>query len=361
MTVVAPPTVAFLDRDHILELTRLLLTRPGADERDWLRAFFAPEEVDVDELLTLGSALRDERGARVVGPEPDAATLADASVLIFRRGAVTRETIEAAPSLRLIQRLGGSPAPIDLEAARQHGVSVSCLPRRSLALTAEHTLTLTLTLAKRVLAADRAVRAWDGEGATEPGAVSYNWVGLPDVVGLQGATLGLIGLGEVAVLVAERARALGMRVLYTTRTRRPAEEERALGVEFRTLDELLDESRFVSVHVPANAATQGMIGREQFARMAPDAYFVNTSRGGIVDEDALYDALAQGRIAGAALDVHDAEPRSADDRFCRLANTILTPHVGSGSSLRVVLDELAAIYANAAAVLDGGEPPHGRV
>jgi phosphoglycerate dehydrogenase-like enzyme len=337
--------IAFLDDDHVMKLTRLTLS--GGDH-DWLRAFFAPEVVDVEDLFALAG---DLRGSEVTLGEPT-----DVDAIVFRRGRVPRALFDACPGLRLVQRLGEDASGIDLEAARERGVHVSCLPRRTLRLTAEHALLLMLALAKRLLEADRAVRA--GPAAPEGDGVAYNWPGLAGIGGLVGRTLGIVGLGEVGTLVARRARAFEMRVIYAGR--RPSPRAAELGVERRTLDALLEEADVVSIHVPGTTENERLIGAPELARMRPGALLVNTSRGRIVDEDALYGALVSGRLAGAGLDVHAHEPRPPSDRFCALENVILTPHV-SGGSRRNTLDEVALMYDNLRAVARGEPPAHGRV
>lgn len=342
MTGVATGTrrVAFLDEDHVLNLVRGLLA--GED----VTSFFAPEQPG--DLARLTAGLKNVHiGQSVV----------DSEVLVLRRGRVDRALIESAPALRLVQRLGSRRDGIDLVAARERGIAVSCLPRPSLVRTAEHAMTLLLALAKRLLPADRAVRA--GTALTRsPDGVTYNWAGLTGIGGLAGKRLGIVGLGEVGTLVAERARAFGMIVRYTARTRLPADRETELGVEFRPLRTLLAESDAVTLHVPGFA--DPVLGPVELALMRPGALLVNTSRGRFVDEDALYAALTTGRLGGAGLDVHAVEPRPPTDRFCALDNVVLTPHVGGGSR-RDVLAEIGQLLDNIRVALAGGIPEHGLV
>jgi phosphoglycerate dehydrogenase-like enzyme len=353
--------IAFLDDDHVMKLTRLMLSAGDRAEEEWLRGFFTPEPVDVPRLLELGAGLRRADGAEVVLVDPRRPqSVAGSTVLVFRRGRVTAETMDACPDLRLIQRLGEDASSVDLDAARERGIEVSCLPRRSLHHAAEHAVMLMLALSKRLLVADRAVRTVEPGAASSSDGVAYNWVGLTGIGGLAGRTLGIVGLGEVGVHLATRAHALGMRLLYADRRRLAPDREEALHVELRSLDELLEGSDYVSLHVPGTGANERLIGAPQLARMRPRAYLVNTSRGPVVDEDALYEALVERRIAGAGLDVHAHEPRPAADRFCRLDNVILTPHVSGGSRLDTVA-EVEAMFDNVRAVLAGQPPPHGGV
>jgi phosphoglycerate dehydrogenase-like enzyme len=332
--------VAVVDDDHVLRLVRGLLTADATA----VRAFFVPETVDVDAAFALADGVRLTEDA--------------ADVLLFRRGEVSRAVIEAHPGIRLIQRLGEDPGPIDLEAARDHGVAVSCLPRRTLRHAAEHALLLMLALSKRLLVADRAVRAGTPPpvGATDGDGVAYNWPAIDGLGGLAGRTLGVIGLGELATHVVRRARAFEMDAIYHSVPELPEERERALGVSRRSLDELLAEADVVSVHVPGTTA--GLLGARELALMRPQALLINTSRGRVIDEDALYDALVTGAIAGAGLDVHRVEPRPPGDRFAALENVVLTPHIAGGSRLNT-LDEVGAMFENMRAVMAGGPPPHG--
>jgi phosphoglycerate dehydrogenase-like enzyme len=189
--------------------------------------------------------------------------------------------------------------------------------------------------------------------------VAYNWVGISDIGGLFGKTLGIIGLGEVGSLAAAMARGFHMRVLYCNRNRLPRAQEEKLGVAYTPLAELLAQSDFVSLHATNLPANRGLIDARTFAAMKPSAFFINTARGPIVDEDALHDALTKGTIAGAGLDVHAIEPRPTPDRLAALPNVILTPHIAGGSR-KGILREIEAILANCRAVL-AGEPIQHRV
>ncbi len=283
----------------------------------------------------------------------------EAAIVIFRRAEIDGTVLAAAPKLRLIQRLGERPEGIDLAAAAAAGVEVSCVPRRSLAYTAEHAVLLMLAVAKRLIEADAAVRAADYDrGRVEPiNDVAYNWAGLGGLGGLYGKTLGIVGLGEVGTLVARGARAFGMRVLYTKRRRLDPEREAELQVAHRSLPELLAEADYVSVHAPQTPETESLFDAQAFARMKPGAVFVNTARGSLVDEEALYHALKQGHLRGAGLDNHRVEPRAAEDPFCRLPNVVLTPHIAGGSRLGL-LDEIAVLLQNCRAALDGAAIRH---
>jgi glyoxylate reductase len=198
-----------------------------------------------------------------------------------------------------------------------------------------------------VAAADRSVRA--GEWQTwSPTA----WLG----VDVFGATLGIIGLGEIGEAVARRARGFGMTILYNSRTRKP-EIEASLGLEWCELDELLQRADFVSIHTPLTEHTRNLLGEREFGLMQSHALLVNTARGQVVDQAALVRALKAGRIGGAALDVTDPEPLPGESPLLRLPNVTVLPHIGSASfATRARMARMAA--ENIIAALDGRRPPN---
>ena len=362
MSAHKPTRIAFFDEDHVMTLVRMGLTRWTEDDKAWLCGFFAPEPFDLGTLAEMGRGLQEQDGVTVTRAAGDPAALAGADIVLFRRGAIDAGVLGACPDLLLVQRLGERTAGIDLAALRARGVPLSCLARRSMAYTAEHTLLLMLALAKRLPEAERRLRAGDYDAAlvTNPSKVAYNWVGLSDVTGLAGKVVGMVGLGEVGAIVAKLARAFGMQVIDANRQPLSADREAEMGARFRPLPALMTEADFVTVHAPDTPQTRHLIGPGEIGRMKPDAMLVNTSRGALVDEDALYDALHQCRIAGAGLDVHATEPREKADRFCALPNVILTPHLAGGSR-KGILAEVSAIYDNFRGVLAGGQPPYDRV
>src|SRR5882762_6193013 len=223
------PRILFLDDDPVIRVLRMVLS--DAEHDPWIRDYFAPEKVDVSRLARAAKGLRRSDGA-VIGLASDG-KFEDAAAILFRRGAVNRELLARHPNLKLIQRLGERSQDIDLEAAAERGIRVSCLPRRTLHYTAEHGILLMLALAKRLIASDRAVRegAVAAAGLGDLGGVVYNWAGM-DASGLYGKTLGIVGMGEVGLLTARLARAFGMTILYTKRSRATPEQEAATGARF---------------------------------------------------------------------------------------------------------------------------------
>ncbi len=244
------------------------------------------------------------------------------------------------PRLRVIGRAGVGVDNIDLQAAQENKVVVVNAPEATTIAVAEHTLALMLALARQIPAADASMR----RGAWE----KSNFIGDE----LAGKSLGLIGLGRIGAAVADRARAFGMRILAYDPYIEP-EEVRQRGVEPCDLEALLTRSDVISVHVPHSQATHHLLGNEQFARMKRGAWLISTSRGGVIDEQALQRALEGGQVDRAALDVFSEEPLAGSPLLTQ-ARTILTPHVGGQTreaQTRVALD----IANEVLAALRGGD------
>jgi phosphoglycerate dehydrogenase-like enzyme len=258
-----------------------------------------------------------------------------AAAILTENMDVTAEMVTAAgPSLRLVARLdtGRALVPPDLPAPCVD------LPNTALVGVAEHTLLLMMVLSRRLLdvLARTQEQAWLPDRSTpvltDQKKYTYNWIGLHDFGVLYRKTLGIVGLGLIGRAVAVRARAFGMRVLYTQRHRHPPAVEGKLGVTYCPLEDLLAQSDFVSLHHRFDESSDGNdrhFGAQEFAAMKPTAYFINTARGRLVDEEALAVALASGAIAGAGLDVFRYEPLPPDHPFFALAGDrlLLTPHV----------------------------------
>ena len=257
---------------------------------------------------------------------------------------VTAEVIEAAGRLKAIGRAGIGVDNIDIEAATKRGVLVANAPESNTVAAAEHTLGLMLAVARRIPAADASLRRGEWNRAAFKG------------VEVAEKTLGLVGLGHVGSIVARGALGMGMRVLaydpYVSE-----ERMRSMNVERAgSLEEIFEEADFVSLHVPRTPQTTGMVGEEELARMKPTAYLINVARGGIVDETALYNALKQGEIAGAALDVFAEEP-TTDSPLFALPNVVVTPHLGASTA---EAQDRAGVTAaeQVAAALRGEVPIH---
>ncbi len=239
--------IAILDDDHVIRLARYALSGPGEISEAWARDFFLPEEMDPATVYAAGHGLHESDGVHLIpmSAKLDPRQGSNASILIFRRGTIDAALIAANPNLKLIQRIGARPDAIDLAVASARGVVVSCLPRRTLQYTAEHAILLMLALSKKLLEADDAVRKdrWDRAKVHPENGVAYNYAGIPDLGGLFGKTVGIIGLGEVGALAARMAQGFGARVIYANRTRLPPDKERALDVTYAPVAQLLGRSR----------------------------------------------------------------------------------------------------------------------
>jgi phosphoglycerate dehydrogenase-like enzyme len=236
----------------------------------------------------------------------------DVVVLMRERTPFPAEVIRALPRLRLVVTTGRRNAAVDVEAARELGITV-CGTDSLATAPAELTWALVLGLCRHLVAEDGAMRA--GGWQTTLGR------------DLAGHTLGVVGLGRIGSQVARVGQAFGMDVLAWSRSLTPerAAEAGAWSVD---LDTLLAGSDVVTVHLVLAEGTRGLIGRRELARMRPDALLVNTSRAGVVDTEALLEALAEGRLGGAGLDVYDEEPLPADHPLRTSPRTLLTPHLG---------------------------------
>ncbi len=260
---------------------------------------------------------------------------------------VDEELLGAAPKLRVVSNMAVGYDNIDVEQATRRGVVVTNTPGVLTETTADLAFALMLAAARRLPEGDRAVR--EGRWTTWHPSFLLGW-------DAHGATLGIVGLGQIGMAVARRARGFAMRVLYHDTSRRPAAEEE-LGVTYVSFEELLAQADFVTAHVPLTPETHHLFDDAAFERMKPTAVFVNTSRGPVVDEAALQRALAAKSIAAAATDVAETEPLPQDDPLLRLPNLLVTPHIGSASvATRTRMADLAV--ENLLAVLAGRTPPH---
>lgn len=271
-------------------------------------------------------------------PQKLLADVAGARAIVVRNQTkVDRELIEAGKQLKVIGRAGVGLDNVDVKGASEAGIVVAFTPEQNAISVAELALGMMLGLARKIPAADVSAKGgrWDRQSFTG--------------TELFGKTLGLVGLGRIGFLVAMRARAFGMRIIAHDSFVSPDSVLVAeCGAALVSLDELLERADVISVHVPRTAQTERMFDAEKFARMRRNALFVNTSRGEVVDETALLDALRDHRIAGAALDVRSTEPPVAGE-LETLSNIILMPHVaaftaeGQGRVVSSICRDVAAV------------------
>lgn len=284
----------------------------------------------------LDVALAPKLGARTTA---ELASLArDAVAAIVSTDPFDRTVFAAAPSLRVVARVGVGTDSIDLDAATASGVVVTTTPGANQETTADHALAMILAAVRRLAEHDAAVRRgeWPRGGDLTPGE-------------LHGTTVGLVGYGAIGRAVGRRLAGFGVELLVHDPALAGGGDARAV-----TMRELLARADVISLHAPLTAATRGMIGRRELAAVRPGAILVNTSRGGLVDEAALAGALEDGRLAGAALDVFADEPL-VPRALTELPSVVLTPHIG-GLSVRSIRRMTEAATAQVLAVLLGHSP-----
>lgn len=272
---------------------------------------------------------------------------AAAEVLICALAPVGPALIDRCPKLRLIQVPGHGFDHIDVEHARLRGIPVCTVASSG----AEAHTVAEWTI---IMAGAASRRLPEGHNALREGRFVNVELMQAGLFELAGKTMGIVGLGRIGREVAKRARAFDMTLLYHDALRPDQETERALDVTFRPLDDLLRESDFVTLHVPASSSTAALIGARELGLMKPEAILINTSRGTVVDHDALVDALRHRRIRGAAIDVYDPEPPRADDPLLALDNVTLSPHL-AGVTAESLIRILNAAAANCNRLRNGEE------
>ena len=323
---------------------------------DWIREAFE-EALDVAGIEVVWSGDRDDLATRELARSCD--------VLLTGRRRIEAELIAATPDLRFIQVQGRAPWAVDRDAATRAAIPVSVLPHRGAIAVAEQAWALMLGLYRKLVPGHRGtMEAAYRQFGTEPivtseRKIAFNWLRFDDIGQLHGKTLGLVGLGDIGLEVARRARAFDMEIVYHTRSSLPASHEALVPARYATLDEMLAESDVVSLHAPHTPETENMIDAEALALMKPSAILINTARGGLIDETALADALREGRLAGAGLDAFVEEPLPAGHALLDRPNVLLSPHVGGGTGggQRGMIQDVVANLQRVGA----GEPPRGLV
>jgi len=280
--------------------------------------------------------------------------IADREVLIFRSGVqITAAVMECAPDLKLLLRAGSGIDNLDMDYVREHGLRLVRIPGPGAKAVAEMSFALMLALSRNILEADRLTR--QGHWAKQ------------ELTGhlLRGKVLGIVGAGNIGSLTGSMGAAWGMEVLGCVErpTATTAEKLKEKNIRLTTFDEVVSRSDYLSLHVPLGEKTRHMINAEVLARMKPGAFLINLARGGVVDEAALYQALASGHLRGAGMDVHAAEGHGKISPLADLNNVILTPHIGAGAfdSQReigaIVLETIATFRPEAAVEYVNGHVP----
>ena len=235
---------------------------------------------------------------------------------------IDSDVLRAAHRLKVVSQLGVGVDNIDVAEATRRGVLVGNTPGVLAKATADIGFGLLMSAARRISESDRWLRAGKWTMQYHP----MVWLGAE----VHGATLGIVGMGQIGLEMAKRALGFDMRVIYYSSTRR-MDLEAEYGLEYFAPSDLLSTADFISLHIPLTLETRHFIGERELRMMKPTAILVNTARGGVVDSKALYTALSEGWISGAALDVTDPEPILPDDPLLTLENLVITPHIGSAS------------------------------
>lgn len=261
---------------------------------------------------------------------------------------IDSEVLSVGKNLRVVCQMAVGYDNIDVAEATRRGIYVTNTPEVLTETTADYSFALLMATARRITEADKWVRA--GHWKVSWGPMMF----LGDDI--HGKTLGIIGLGRIGTEVARRATGFGMKVIYYDQVRK-SELEQTLGLQYTEFESLLQEADFVSLHVPLTKETHHLIGENEFNLMKKTAYLINTSRGPVIDEEALYRGLSEGIIAGAGLDVFVEEPISKDNPLLILENVTLSPHIASASiETRTKMAEMAVI--NMIEFFEGHTPPN---
>jgi len=273
----------------------------------------------------------------------------DADAIIAMPPWFPANLLKSCPKVRLVQTLTSGYNRLDIEGIIDLGIPVANNAGINAATLAEHTVGFILTLCRKMVALHTSVKEGRWQGGLDP----------DQLVELYGKTVGIVGLGAVGKELAKRLKGFDVRTIYHTRSEVPTEVQQELNASPVSREQLLLESDFVTLHVPLTPKTRGMIGEQELAMMKPSSYLLNTCRGPVVDEAALYRALKEGLIAGAGLDVFEREPLTSDSPLLQLDNVVFSPHM-SGSSHEGSARSVQFAYANVKRVL-GGEAPQSLV
>lgn len=290
------------------------------------------------ERLALGSGMVVDYRPTITREELLAVAGEYDAFIIRSRTKIDREVLERASRLRLVARPGTGLDNVDVEFAKSKGITVVNSPESLVEGVAEHVVLLMLALSRKLVVADAGTKSGKWEKNVLMGRE------------LKEKVLGIVGLGRIGRRIAEIARALGMSVLFHDVIAIPPEVVSGLGAKVVSLDELFTSSDYITLHVPMTPETAHMVGAARLAQMKPSAFLVNTSRGGVIDEEALAAALKDKRIAGAALDVFEKEPPSG--AILSAPNTILTPHIGGQTeeaqtnAIVVIGEKVRAFFAS---------------
>lgn len=324
--------------DVIIRAAQVILD-PGTDPERYA-AIADYYHVDVPDFDSWVAGVRASVGPlfpahfQMVAAQDDfRAAIGDADGIICESLPVGAAELDAAPNLKVIQKFGTDTRNIDHAACAARGVAIRTLRRRVNIAVAEHAFATMIAMAKKLMLLNHRI---DEDSLRAAGfeprmhdrrhAAAANWGRVNGLRTLYGATVGCLGLGEIGREVASRATAFGANVLYFQRNKLPDEVDGPLGATFCAFEELLERSDFITIQLPMNESTRGLIDADAFARMKDGSFLINVSRAPIIDRDALLDVLESDRLGGVALDVHYEEPSPADEPLRKYPKALLTPH-----------------------------------
>ena len=333
-----------VEDDHFLKiLAPILDPRTPEPHRAAVCRFFAHDVPDFmgwcEQLHARMPGLYPAEVVFVADQDALAAAIPQADAAIVESLIIDRAILTTAPRLALVHKFGTITGNIDLAACAEHNVPVATVRRHVNIAVAEQAFALAMALAKRIRPLAGVVEADALEAAgwhvrpRSPFAGYSNFSGITGLKTLFGATFGIIGLGEVGRELARRAQAFDMKTLYFQRRRLAEQDEAALGATYASLNDLMARSDFIVVQLPLNDSTRGLIGRNELARVKPDAVLINVARAELIDHDALVDVLARGGLGGFGLDVGYSEPTVPTEPLLRYrdGNVILMPHTAIGA------------------------------
>ena len=353
-----------VEADHFLKIVPVILDPRTSDEHKRAVADFFAHDMDLnawcEEFRTQISGLYPAEVELVADQAEFEAKLPEADAVIVESFNVDRAAVAKMKPTCIVHKFGAIASNIDRRACQERRITVFTVARQGNVAVAEQAFALMMALAKDIGRYNGVVTADDLTRAGHP-IRGYdrryiggsNYARIPHIRVLKGATLGIVGFGEVGREIAQRAASFGMILLYHQRTRLTDIEELALGARFAALDELMAASDYIIVQLPLTESTRGIIGRKELALVKPGALLINTARAHLVDRDALIEALDSGRLAGVGMDVGYEEPWSPDDPLLKYKDgrVIAVPHMAVGDR-KVGLSDLAEMCRNIWRIID---------
>ncbi len=348
------PTIV-IQNDHIIRALSVMLDPECDPER--LAGFADYYSVDMPEFPQWCEELRKKYPAvapsRVVltnSQEEFRAALPEADAVVIEDFVVGAEELALAPNLKIVQNFRTDMRNIDEAACAARNIPALPFHRTVNVAVGEHAFSLMMALAKKTVETNKLLtiealqaEGWPAREYDRRHTANSNWARISGVKNMFGSTLGIVGLGSVGRYVANWANAFDMEVIYTQRNQLDADLEKQFNARYVSLNELFEQSDFVSIHVPLNDGTKGLIGAEQLDRAKPGIVIVNIARADIIQKEALLSALDSGRIGGVGMDVHYKEPGDDDDPFLPYKNVVMSPHIAIGSRVNGAVDMEAMV------------------